>query len=69
MDVSTSKDQSPRKSPLTEVYLPLLQGAKVAAACETANVKAFPTWVIGGRNIEGELQLPELQAELDKLTN
>ncbi|MEW5308528.1 MAG: hypothetical protein WDW38_000480 [Sanguina aurantia] len=45
------------------------RGAKVAAACESANVKAFPTWVIGGRNIEGELLLPELEAELNKASS
>jgi hypothetical protein len=45
------------------VPLPL-QGEKVAPACEAAGVRAFPTWVIGGKTIEGELSLEELAAEL-----
>ncbi|GLI59163.1 hypothetical protein VaNZ11_000990 [Volvox africanus] len=40
------------------------RGEKVAPACEAANVRAFPTWMIGGRTIEGELQLDEVEKEL-----
>jgi hypothetical protein len=30
------------------------------AACQAAGVRAFPTWVIGGQTIEGELSVSEL---------
>ncbi|GIL84640.1 hypothetical protein Vretimale_14537 [Volvox reticuliferus] len=40
------------------------RGEKVAPACAAANIRAFPTWVIGGKTIEGELQLDELEKEL-----
>ena len=30
------------------------------AACQAAGVKAFPTWVIGGQKLEGELSVSEL---------
>lgn len=43
----------------------LLQGVKIADACEAAGVKAFPTWVINGATTEGQLELPALQAALD----
>ena len=33
-------------------------------ACEAAGVRAFPTWVVNGRTVEGELSLDELEAEL-----
>lgn len=42
-----------------------LQGLPVDKACSDAGVRAFPTWVINGRNVEGELTLEALQAELD----
>jgi len=41
------------------------KGAKADAACEAVPVKAFPTWVIGGRVIEGELDLDELEEMLN----
>ncbi|PNH08009.1 hypothetical protein TSOC_005456 [Tetrabaena socialis] len=40
------------------------QGEKPAALCEAANVRAFPTWVIGGKTIEGELSLSEVEVEV-----
>mmetsp|Transcript_16018 Transcript_16018/g.34607 ORF Transcript_16018/g.34607 Transcript_16018/m.34607 type:complete len:363 (+) Transcript_16018:47-1135(+) len=40
------------------------KGIKVDAACEAAGVRAFPTWVINGKLIEGELSLEEVTAEL-----
>jgi uncharacterized membrane protein len=42
------------------------QGVKLAPACEAAGVKAFPTWVIGGRVSEGQLELSALEALLDE---
>lgn len=42
-----------------------LQGLPVDKACSDAGVRAFPTWVINGRNVEGELTLEALQEELD----
>jgi uncharacterized membrane protein len=30
------------------------------AACQAAGVKAYPTWVIGGQTVEGELSVSEL---------
>lgn len=45
----------------------MLQGIKIADACDAASVKAFPTWVIGGQNIEGELDLAQLEDTLSKL--
>lgn len=43
----------------------LVQGVKLAPACEAASVKAFPTWVINGATTEGELELQQLEALLD----
>ncbi|PNW74514.1 hypothetical protein CHLRE_12g493150v5 [Chlamydomonas reinhardtii] len=40
------------------------KGEKLAPLCEAANVRAFPTWVIGGKTIEGELLLDEVEKEL-----
>ena len=52
-------------------YLPILQlhgvhmqGTKIADACQEAGVRAFPTWSINGKTIEGELSLEELEKEL-----
>ena len=36
----------------------------MVSACEEAGVRAFPTWVINGRTVEGELSLDALEAEL-----
>ena len=44
---------------------PLLQGIRMAPACEDAGVRAFPTWVVNGRTVEGELSLEALEAELE----
>ena len=41
-----------------------LQGTKVIEACDAAGVRAFPTWVINGRVIEGQLTLEALEEEL-----
>ncbi len=43
------------------------QGEKVAPVCDAANVRAFPTWVIGGKTIEGELDLDEVERELARV--
>lgn len=43
------------------------KGEKVATVCDAANVRAFPTWVIGGKTIEGELDLDEVERELDRV--
>ncbi|GFH15452.1 VKc domain-containing protein [Haematococcus lacustris] len=43
------------------------RGAQVAPACEAAGVRAFPTWVINGRLLEGELTLDSLEQELGNL--
>ncbi len=40
------------------------QGVKVVEACEAAGVRAFPTWSINGKVVEGELTLDALEAEL-----
>jgi hypothetical protein len=42
----------------------LLQGVKIADACEAAGVKAFPTWVINGAVTEGQVELQQLEAML-----
>jgi hypothetical protein len=47
------------------VRLGWLQGVKVVDACEAAGVRAFPTWVINGQTVEGELTLEALEAKLD----
>lgn len=44
----------------------VLQGVKIDDACSAAGVRAFPTWLINGRVLEGEFSLEELGAELDK---
>jgi hypothetical protein len=44
----------------------VLQGVKIADACEAAGVKAFPTWVINGATTEGQLELSQLEAMLDE---
>ena len=36
----------------------------MVAACEEAGVRAFPTWNVYGRAIEGELSLDALEKEL-----
>ncbi|KAG1666036.1 hypothetical protein FOA52_006910 [Chlamydomonas sp. UWO 241] len=41
------------------------RGMEVAPACSDANVQAFPTWVINGRVVEGELSLAALEDELE----
>jgi len=41
------------------------KGVKVVDACDAAGVRAFPTWVINGKVVEGELTLEALQKELD----
>ncbi len=40
------------------------QGTKVIDACDAAGVRAFPTWVINGKVVEGQLTLDALEAEL-----
>ena len=51
--------------PLTGCFISYsLQGAKMVPACEAAGVRAFPTWVVNGRTVEGELSLDALEAEL-----
>jgi hypothetical protein len=42
------------------------RGAAIAPACDAAGVKAFPSWVIDGKLLEGELSLGELEGELAK---
>ncbi len=37
-------------------------------ACQDAGVRAFPTWVINGRVVEGELTLEAIEKELTDLT-
>jgi|LauGreSBDMM110SN_4_FD.fasta_scaffold606047_1 hypothetical protein len=37
----------------------------MAPACEEAGVRAFPTWVVNGRTVEGELSLDALEQELE----
>lgn len=41
------------------------RGVKIAPACEAAGVKAFPTWVINGKTLEGELSLEMLEGLLE----
>jgi uncharacterized membrane protein len=43
------------------------RGEKIAEVCETAGVRAFPTWIINGRIVEGDLSLDALEQELDTL--
>lgn len=40
------------------------QDEMVAPACKAANVRAFPTWVIGDKSVEGMLQLDEIEREV-----
>lgn len=40
------------------------RGVQIAPACEAAGVQAFPTWVINGRVVEGELSLEQIDEEL-----
>eukprot|EP00798_Chlamydomonas_sp_ICE-L_P015767 gene15767-21890_t len=40
------------------------KGATMAQACQDAGVKAFPSWVINGKLIEGELTLEDAEKEL-----
>ena len=40
------------------------QGVRMVAACEEAGVRAFPTWNVNGRVVEGELSLDALEKEL-----
>jgi hypothetical protein len=37
----------------------------MADACEAVGIRAFPTWLINDRLIEGELTLDGLRAELE----
>lgn len=46
------------------VSLHIPQGMPLADACSAAGVRAFPTWVINGRTVEGELTFEQLEAEL-----
>ncbi|KAI8470427.1 MAG: hypothetical protein J3K34DRAFT_368500 [Monoraphidium minutum] len=41
------------------------RGAPIAPACAAVPVKAFPTWVIAGEVVEGELEFDEITARLD----
>lgn len=43
------------------------QGQPIEPVCDAAGVRAFPTWIIGGKTIEGELELEQVEAELQKL--
>ena len=36
-----------------------LQGIEEADACKAANVRAYPTWVVNGTTVEGELTFDE----------
>lgn len=36
------------------------QGTKLLEACDAAGVRAFPTWVINGRSLEGEFTIEAL---------
>jgi hypothetical protein len=38
---------------------------KLAEACEAASVRAFPTWIINGQVVEGELDLDQVAAQLE----
>ncbi|GAX79665.1 hypothetical protein CEUSTIGMA_g7106.t1 [Chlamydomonas eustigma] len=40
------------------------RGERIADVCEAAGVRAFPTWVINGRTVEGDLSLDALEQEL-----
>lgn len=40
------------------------KGIAVAQACQEADVKAFPTWKINGKTIEGEMSFEALEAAL-----
>jgi hypothetical protein len=40
------------------------RGVQIAPACDAAGVQAFPTWVINGRMLEGELTLEQIKEEL-----
>ncbi|QDZ21916.1 thiol-disulfide oxidoreductase [Chloropicon primus] len=42
------------------------KGIKQEAACEAADVKGFPTWVINGERIEGDQTLEDLEATVNK---
>jgi hypothetical protein len=43
------------------------QGVEMAPVCKAAGLEGFPTWVVGGKKLEGAKTLEELQAALDKL--
>lgn len=45
----------------------LLQGVSMAKSCSDAGVRAFPTWVIGGKILEGEQTFDKLDTELKAL--
>ena len=47
-----------------DVRYTFIQGVRMVAACEEAGIKAFPTWSINGRTVEGDLSLGALEAEL-----
>ena len=36
----------------------------MVTACEEAGIRAFPTWSINGRLVEGDLSLDALEGEL-----
>lgn len=42
------------------------KGIKQEQACETADVKGFPTWIIKGEKLEGDQELQVLEATADK---
>ena len=42
------------------------KGIKQEQACETADVKGFPTWIIKGEKLEGDQELQVLEAAADK---
>eukprot|EP00798_Chlamydomonas_sp_ICE-L_P020047 gene20047-26763_t len=41
------------------------EGEQMDRACKDAKVRAFPTWVINGKSVEGELSLNAIQDILD----
>lgn len=53
---------SARRLPYVECS-PGGQGSRMAAACASAGIKQYPTWIIGGQRFEEVLSLPRL-AEL-----
>mmetsp|Transcript_12734 Transcript_12734/g.24030 ORF Transcript_12734/g.24030 Transcript_12734/m.24030 type:complete len:84 (+) Transcript_12734:3205-3456(+) len=43
------------------------KGTKEAAACESNDVRGFPTWIINGEKIEGDQTLEDLEFTVDKI--